>query len=229
MDVTQIGSTQTNLSQATPQTSTSSNKLGENDFLKLLVTQMRNQDPVNPMNSKEFASQLAQFNSVEQLIGVNKSLTSLKNSQDLMRTEMINSMASTLAGKNIHALSNEINLKAGGNSNINYDLANPADKVQIIIKDAASGSEVRTETINGAAAGENNWTWDGKTDDGLSAPEGKYDIEIKATNGDKNVQSRMFIDGIANKVHFTGKGVYIDVNGIEVPIGNIETVGTSNS
>lgn len=229
MDVTQIGSTQANLSQTAEQKDASKSKLGKNDFLKLLVTQMRNQDPINPMNSKEFAAQLAQFNSVEQLIGVNKSLSSLKNSQELMRTEMTNSMASSLAGKKIRALSNEINLKAGGKTDINFDLANTADKVQIIIKDAASGSEVRTETIDGAAAGENSWTWDGKGNNGLSVPEGNYEVEVRATNGDKNVKSRMFIDGIANKVRFTGNGVYIDVDGIEVPIGNIETVGTDNS
>ncbi|HYX08163.1 MAG TPA: flagellar hook capping FlgD N-terminal domain-containing protein [Bacteroidales bacterium] len=229
MDVTQIGNTQQNLLQTGQQTSTSKNTLGENDFLKLLVAQMRNQDPSNPMNSKEFASQLAQFNSVEQLIRVNKTLSSLKDSQDLMRTEMTNSMATSLAGKKIRALSNEINLKAGGNADINFNLAKPANKVQIIIKDASSGSEVRTETIDGASSGNNSWIWDGKANNGMSVSEGKYKVEIKATNGDTDVKSNMFIDGIANKVHFTGNGVYVDVNGVEVPIGNIETVGTSNS
>jgi len=229
MDVTQISNAQANLSQAGDQGAASNSKLGKNDFLKLLVVQMQNQDPINPMNSKEFASQLAQFNSVEQLIGVNKSLSSLQNSQELMRTEMTNSMASSLAGKKIRALSNEISLDSGGHVDINFDLGNAADKVQIVIKDAASGSEVRTETVERAPAGKNSWTWDGKGNNGLSVPGGNYKVEIKATNGDKSVNSRMFIDGIAQKVRFTGNGVYINVDGIEVPIGNIETVGTSNS
>ena len=64
--------------------STDRNAMGQQEFLQLLVAQMKNQDPINPMDGTEFASQLAQFNSVEQLIGVNSALTDLQQSQNIM-------------------------------------------------------------------------------------------------------------------------------------------------
>jgi len=224
MNVTQTNNAQTNLTPTNKPETVSKGKLGKNDFLKLLVTQMKNQDPINPMDSKEFASQLAQFNSVEQLIGVNKSLSTLQNSQKMMRTEMTNSMASSLAGKQVSALSNKIKIKAGGSAGINYELNNPADKVQIVIKDAESGAEVRTETFDRVPAGKNKWGWNGKNDNGVSVPQGQYKVEINAKNGDKSVNSRMLVKGTANRVRFSGNGVMVSVDGVEVPIGNIETV-----
>lgn len=223
MDIGQIG-THTTLNQGQP--ATDKNKLGQDKFLQLLVAQMQNQDPINPMDGKEFASQLAQFNSVEQLIGINNQLTSLQSSQEMMRLEMTNSMATSLAGKQVRALSNQIHLMAGGNSEINYELESPADEVEIVIQDT-SGREVRREILKGSASGENKWTWDGKSSEGRAVPEGPYKVEVNASSGDSKVQSHIFTEGTANKVRFTGKGVFIAVNGIEVPIGNVESVATN--
>ena len=87
------------------------NAMGQQEFLQLLVAQMKNQDPINPMDGTEFASQLAQFNSVEQLIGVNSALTDLQQSQNVMSAGLTNSMAASLTGKEVKALSNEFNLQ----------------------------------------------------------------------------------------------------------------------
>src|SRR5699024_12193384 len=111
MDISNIASQTAGLTGQNKQAD--NNKLGQEQFLQLLVAQMKNQDPVNPMDGKEFASQLAQFNSVEQLIGENESLSALWDSQELMRTEMTNSMASALTGKHVRSLHNQINLEAG--------------------------------------------------------------------------------------------------------------------
>jgi flagellar basal-body rod modification protein FlgD len=202
------------------------NSFGKDKFLQLLVAQMKNQDPINPMDGKEFASQLAEFNSVEQLIGVNDGLSSLQNSQEMMRTEMTNSMAASLTGKHVRALSNRITLEDGGDVNVRYELNNTAEEMDIIVKDA-SGSEVRRESFAGVAKGENSWTWDGKNSDGVPMPGGEYTVEVDATNGDKAVGYRMFTEGIANRVRFTGNGVMLSIDGVEVPIGNVETVGNS--
>ena len=226
MDIGQIGA-QSQLASQGGQSKTGKGKMGQEQFLQLLVAQMQNQDPINPMDGKEFASQLAQFNSVEQLIGVNDGLNELSQSQQLMRTELTNSMASSLTGKKVRALSNKVNLEAGKDANINFDLNNPASEVEIIIRDS-SGNEVRRKTIEGAPKGENNWNWDGKSNDGVEVPDGEYNVEISAKNGDSSVKARMFIEGIANKVRFTGDGVRISIDGVEVPIGNIETVAQSD-
>ncbi|WP_138430788.1 flagellar hook assembly protein FlgD [Fodinibius saliphilus] len=226
MDVSQLGAQSSFLGQG--QSAGSNKKLGQDQFLKLLVAQMKNQDPINPMDGKEFASQLAQFNSVEQLVGVNKGVSSLKQTQEMMRTEMTNSMAASLTGKSVRALSNKVNLDAGGSVDINFELNNTAEDVEIIVKDAA-GSTVRTESLNGGSNGANTWTWDGRNNDGRTVAEGQYSIEVKATNGDKGVKARMFTEGTANRIRFSGDGVLISVDGVEVPIGNVETVGIQSS
>ena len=95
-------------------------QLGQQEFLQLLVAQLQNQDPVNPMDGAQFASQLAQFNSVEQLIGVNQGLNNLGISQDLMGASLTNSMAASLTGKEVRALSNQISLSSQENTEINY-------------------------------------------------------------------------------------------------------------
>jgi flagellar basal-body rod modification protein FlgD len=225
MDIGQIGAQQSQMQSQGEQSQslTGGSELGQDQFLQLLVAQMQNQDPINPMDGKEFASQLAEFNSVEQLIGVNDGLSDLSESQQLMRSELTNSMASSLTGKEVRALSDKVQLQGNGGSNINYDLNNAASEVEIVIRDA-SGNEVRRETIDGAASGENNWSWDGKSNDGDEVPDGQYNVEINAKNGDESVKARTFIEGTANKVRFTGEGVKISIDGVEVPIGDIETV-----
>lgn len=223
MDISNIASQTAGLTGQNKQAD--NKKLGQEQFLQLLVAQMRNQDPINPMDGKEFASQLAQFNSVEQLIGVNKGLESLRQSQEMMSAGMTNSMAASLTGKEVRALSNKVHLEPGKEATINYELNNSAQKVDIVIKDA-SGSEVRKVSLEGLGSGDNSWTWDGKNNDGVRMGDGNYTVDIQASNGDSTVKSRMFIEGIAKKVRFSGNGVKVSIGNIEVPIGDVESVGT---
>ncbi|MEX2479025.1 MAG: flagellar hook capping FlgD N-terminal domain-containing protein [Gracilimonas sp.] len=200
-------------------------EMGQDQFLQLLITQMRNQDPMNPQDGAEFASQLAQFNSVEQLIDVNSGLKSLQSTQDMMSASLTNSMAATLTGKQVRAISDQVNLSAEGNSEINFKLGSAAEEVEIVIRNA-NGTEVRRETLNGMSSGDNNWTWDGKNDSGERLGEGKYEVEVVAKNGEESANALIYVEGIANKVRFSGDGVFLSLNGIEVPIGDVEEVGT---
>src|SRR5699024_6505732 len=218
MDISNIASQTAGLTGQNKQAD--NNKLGQEQFLQLLVAQMRNQDPINPMDGKEFASQLAQFNSVEQLIGVNKGLKSLRQSQEMMSAGMTNSMAASLTGKEVRALSNKVHLEPGKDTTINYELNNSAQKVDIVIKDA-SGTEVRKVSLKGLGSGDNSWMWNGKNNDGVRMADGNYTVDIQASNGDSTVKSRMFIEGIAKKVRFSGNGVKISIGNVEVPIGDV--------
>lgn len=202
--------------------------LGQDQFLQLLIAQMRNQDPTNPLEGSEFASQLAQFNSVEQLISVNDGLKILQDSQNLMSSSLSNSMAANLTGKHIRALSNQISIGPSGGSEINFKLQSSAEEVEVIIRNE-SGNVVRKETLKGLASGDNSWTWDGKNDSGERMGEGKYQVEIAASNGDNNVESLVFIEGIAEKVRFTANGVLLKVNNVEIPIGDVEEVGSDKT
>lgn len=220
-----------NRSAGAPSSSTGAEKggetnsaLGQQEFLHLLVAQMQNQDPLNPMDGTEFASQLAQFNSVEQLINLNQGLGMLQASQDAMSSSLSNSMAASLVGKQVKALSSQIWLGSGEEAAVNYRLNNSASSVEIVVRNS-SGGEVRRETIEGVAAGDNLWRWDGRNGIGERMADGTYHIEVRAVNESGPVESLTFLEGVAQRVRYTGQGVFLNVNQVDVPIGDVEEVG----
>ncbi len=205
----------------------SNSEMGQQEFLQLLVAQMRNQDPINPLDSKEFAAQLAQFNSVEQLISVNNGLSTLQGSQEMMSASLTNSMAASMTGKHVKALSSEVYLAPGGQSNIQYKLNNSASEVEIVIRNE-SGSEVRREKLSGVAGGENQWSWDGRNDSGDRMADGNYYVEIQASNEGSKVDALTYVEGTVGKVRYTGSGVFLHVNGVNVSIGDVEEVAQNS-
>jgi len=206
----------------------SNSEMGQQEFLQLLVAQMRNQDPINPLDSKEFAAQLAQFNSVEQLISVNSGLSTLQGSQDMMSASLTNSMAASMTGKHVKALSSEVYLAPGGQSNIQYKLQNSASEVEIVIRNE-SGSEVRREKLSGVAGGDNQWSWDGRNDAGDRMADGNYHVEIQASNEGSKVNALTYVEGTVGKVRYTGSGVFLHVNGVNVSIGDVEEVAQNTN
>ncbi|MEX2600511.1 MAG: flagellar hook capping FlgD N-terminal domain-containing protein [Balneolaceae bacterium] len=198
-------------------------ELGQQEFLQLLIAQMRHQDPINPMDGTEFASQLAQFNSVEQLIGVNEGIETLRNSQELMSSSLTNSMAASLTGQSVKALSDQVYLEPAQSASVSYKLQNSASQLDIIVR-GADGNEIRRETMAGAPAGENQWIWDGYNNSGERMGEGNYTVEVVASNEGAAVESLVYTEGIVDKVRFTGQGVLLTVNGVEIPIGDVEEV-----
>lgn len=222
MDINSINANTMSAMQG--QNATGKTEMGQQQFLQLLIAQMRNQDPINPVEGTEFATQLAQFNSVEQLINVNKGIGTLQGSQDMMSASLTNSMAATLTGKQIRAIGNQMSLGAEGNAEINFKLQSPAEETEIIIRDG-SGTEIRRESMGSLSAGDGSWTWDGKNNSGERVGEGEYQVEVVANNGEDTVNSLVFMEGVASKVRFGADGVYITVNNTEVPIGDVEEVG----
>lgn len=211
---------------ANTQSGNKKSELGQQEFLQLLVAQMRNQDPINPMDGAEFASQLAQFNSVEQLINVNGGLSDLKSSQQLMSASMTNSMAASLTGKHVKALSNEIHLASGESANVQYKLNSSATDVEFIIRNE-SGSEVRRETVQGIASGDNTWVWDGKNASGDRMADGNYTVEVRATSDGTPIDSLVYTEGTVDKVRYSGNGVFLSLNNVQVAIGDVEEVGSA--
>lgn len=207
---------------------TGNSEMGQQEFLQLLVAQMRNQDPINPLDSKEFAAQLAQFNSVEQLINVNSGLSTLQGSQEMMSASLTNSMAASMTGKHVKALSSEVYLAPGGTSNVQFKLNNSASEVEIVIRNE-SGSEVRREKLSGVAGGENQWSWDGRNNSGDRMADGNYNVEIQASNEGSKVDALTYVEGTVGKVRYTGSGVFLNVNGVNVSIGDVEEVAQNSN
>lgn len=224
MDIGNISSQLQQPSRNSKSESTGKTSLGKNDFLKLLVTQMKNQDPINPMDGKEFAAQLAQFNSVEQLINVNKGIEMLAQSQQDLNSGLNNSMAASLVGKEVKGLSNQVSLK-DGNAVLDFKLKHASDETQVVITDSI-GNIVRSEQLGSLGNGDQSWAWDGTSNAGEEVPQGTYSFEIKAQNESGDVESITFTRGIAESVKYTEEGVKLLVNGAYISIGNIEEISS---
>ncbi|TNE73631.1 flagellar biosynthesis protein FlgD [bacterium] len=199
-------------------------ELGKDEFLRLLVTQLQNQDPVNPMDSSQFASQLAQFNSVEQLINVNDSLTAMAQSQELIGTGLNNTLASSLPGKTVKVATNQLKLDNSREVPVLYELSTGATEVEVNIYNS-NGTLVRTETLENKSSGENTYTWDGKGDSGKNLPEGDYYVTVSAKNGENAVEAATYVKGEVAKVKYTSNGVQLLVNGMYVGLGDVEEIG----
>lgn len=211
----------TSLSAATPTYATAaSGTLGKDDFLKLLVKQLQNQDPMNPLDSSQFATQLAQFSSVEQLANINTNLEASVATNQLMAQSIGNSLASSMIGRDVKASGNTLQWNGTDEVRFGYTLGTAGEKATVRIYDA-DGEVVRV--IDGTAlAGDTSLTWDGLNDSGSEVKEGAYTFKVEVTDAqDKDMASASFILGSITGVRFTSTGTVFLVDGAEIPVANI--------
>lgn len=201
--------------------------LAQEDFLLLLVTQLSNQDPLNPMDGQEFAAQLAQFSSLEQLIGIGDQLTDNNTVSGLLAQSMNSGVAAGLIGKEVEAEGHDIIVSDGKTSEISYELGEAASNISIEIKDA-SGQLIRTIDVGQRSQGEHEFKWDGKDAEGNDVANGKYTIDLKATDSDGNdVNSRSFMKGKADRITFGPEGILVWIGQTSIPLGSVRSVGSS--
>ncbi|HZF17238.1 MAG TPA: flagellar hook assembly protein FlgD [Steroidobacteraceae bacterium] len=145
--------------------------LGQDDFLKLMITQFRNQDPFKPLESGEFLSQLAQFSTVA---GVKDLQSSFKD----MSASMVSNQAlqaSSLLGRSVLVNRSSGVLAVGGSLSGAVDVPASASSVVVNIQDA-NGQLVRQLSLGAHAKGLADYAWDGKLADGAAAPAGVYSV-----------------------------------------------------
>ncbi len=153
-----------------------SQALGKDDFLKLLIAQMKNQDPLKPMDDTAFVSQLAQFSSLEAQADTNKLLQLVANQQQ----GLANNTIVDLVGKGVTVRGDKVTYDGTGlGASVRYTLAGAADKVTITILDS-SGNAVRTMDVGAKPAGLLTSLWDGKSDLGVQEPAGAYTVQVQA-------------------------------------------------
>jgi flagellar basal-body rod modification protein FlgD len=192
----------------------------QDDFLKLLITQLQNQDPLHPMENQEFAAQLATFNSLGQLISMNEKLGSLQNAQSL--AGQFN--AASLIGKEITTNGNTVSLQNGTPTEIAYQLGSSAARVVINIQNSAGGL-VRQIEAGARNAGENSLLWDGKDASGHSLVSGLYKFEIDAFDAKGNkVASTGRVQGTVTGVTLDGSEPILEVGAIQVPLSSVTNV-----
>jgi flagellar basal-body rod modification protein FlgD len=143
-------------------------------FMTLLVTQMKNQDPLNPMDNAQVTSQMAQLSTVSGIDKLNASLELLMGNMQTAQTFQ----ASSMLGHNVLVAGNAISSSDSGGY-FGVDLPVGADKVSISIKDSA-GNHIRNLNIGAQSAGSVSLNWDGLADDGTVAKTGHYQFEVTA-------------------------------------------------
>jgi flagellar basal-body rod modification protein FlgD len=177
-------------------TSAVSESMGKDAFLKLLITQLQHQDPLNPADSTEFTAQLAQFSSLEQLSNVNANLDTLK----LYQASINNAQAVGFIGKEILANGNAIEKSGGQPVACEFELPAEANRVVVTIYDATGGF-VKDIDMTGQFSGRQAVVWDGTDRNGNPAADGTYSFEVQAqgVNGaplSVSTRSRGIVTGV---------------------------------
>ena len=170
---------------------------GQQDrFLKLLVAQMKNQDPLNPQDNAQLTSQMAQISTVDGIEKLNRTVKQLTASNE--SSQAIQGAA--MVGRNVLADGNGLTL-AGGLAEGGFDVPEGADQVTVTIA-APSGQVVHRATLDNLGAGIHTFAWDGMTDAGSAAQSGAYSFSVKAVMEGKNATVNPLtvsrVDGVSN-------------------------------
>lgn len=188
-------------------------------FLKLLVAQMNNQDPLNPLDNAQVTTQMAQINTVTGINNLTSTVT--KMLQQLASTQAI--QAAQLTGRSVLVSGNAIELGAHGAQG-GVDLAGPADRMTVEIRDA-NGQLTRTLSLGAQAQGIQSFTWDGLDDAGTPAAAGNYTFSAKATSGSQAYAVSTLAAARVEGVRQNGDQMQLIVSGIgPIAYGDIKQI-----
>lgn len=197
---------QTQASLAAAQKQKTANSLGIEDFLTLMTTQLKNQDPLKPLEGTEFVAQLAQFGAVSGIQNMQTSIETLAAS--LRSAQVLN--GATLVGHEVLASADSFTLSQGSSIAGELEVPAGADSLEIRITDT-SGQVVRQVKMV-PQPGTNTFMWDGLMENGSPAPTGRYDIEAVANYGTSNQSLDILLAGRVSSVTIDGQGTGLTLN-----------------
>lgn len=208
------------------QTATNADRsLGKDEFLELLVAQIANQDPLDPLEDKEFIAQLAQFSALEQQLETNQRLSDLQLSQD----ELNRAQIASWVGRTVDAETNALEIQGGSAPPAVFELQASAAEATIEVVDSA-GRVVRTLDRQALPAGIQSVAWDGTDLNGNRLPDGVYTMRVEAfdSNGIA-VPAVSRIRGEVTQVNFGQGSVQLMVGKVPIQLGDIISLSqTSN-
>ena len=216
-----LGLTTPSLASSTSTTATDKASLSSNYemFMTLLVTQMQNQDPLNPTDTSTFTSQLVQYSSVEQQIKMNANLADLKAlSTTLNATNLV-----SYVGKTVTADGSTSTFDGSNATSWNFDSSAKASGATVTIKDS-SGNTVY-ETTKTLTKGSNTFSWDGTTSAGGTAPSGEYTISVEGTDSSGSaVDITTSLTGTVTAVDFSGTDPLLTIDGQTISAWKVTSV-----
>lgn len=187
-------------------------------FLSLLTTQLKNQDPMSPMDSSQFTQQIVQMTGVEQQLLTNDLLAALVGMNDGGLAESVN-----LIGKTVTATTGAATL-ADGKATWAYNLPKAASEVTLEVIDS-SGKTVASKALKAVGSGAQTFEWDGKTNLGADLPEGDYGLRITAKDsaGEK-IAALQTLTGLATGVQTVDGTQVVTIGKTKVPISAVTAV-----
>ena len=213
------------LTSSTSTTSASSSvsslsSLTADDFLKLLVVELENQDPTDPVKTSDM---LQEFSTLAQLVQSEKTTESLK-SLDNYISSLSNSQAVSYLGKTISYSCDEVTISGGAGGNLSFDLASNASDVTATIYNS-SGTAVKTIDLGSRSAGSYVYSWDGTNSSGTTVSDGTYTVKYSATDTSGNSVS-VTTSGTASVTGVVYKGgvAYLVTANGDIPIGSVTGV-----
>jgi flagellar basal-body rod modification protein FlgD len=184
-----------------------------------LLAQLKNQDPLNPMDSSQFSSQLAQFSTLEQITKVNTNLNSLIDSQ-----QSVNKYKSLdLIGKEIEADGNDISLSDSGASKGDFTIASAADCTAIIYN--SDGTKVKTIDLGNLKAGDHTFQWDGTNLAGKTATNGTYTYKIVAEGSlGETITATTRMRGVVDKVNLDEDDPTLCIGNLSIALSDVSNI-----
>lgn len=177
-------------------------------FMTLLVTQMKNQDPLNPLDNAQVTSQLAQLSTVTGIEKLNATMESLMGSYQASQQVA----AANMIGHGVFVPGSGVMLK-DGKALLGLELPEAADKVVVTISDS-TGKAVHSMDLGAMKAGVHPLAWDGKTESGATLANGDYTFKVKAIRGEEKVEATNLSFGVVNSVTTNTQGVKLTLPGV---------------
>jgi flagellar basal-body rod modification protein FlgD len=221
-----VSSTSSTSSSTDSSTTTHSTTLDSSDFITILLAQLEYQDPNDPVDDKEMASQLVQYSNLEMLTEINdgiQELVSASSDEDILN-------AANYIGKSIKSTGYNLTVSDGTVSTLYYSLGEAVTNVTANVYDT-DGDLISSVSLGSKGVGEYSYVWDGTDTDGNAVSDGTYGIIIKAENSEgESVVVQSQISGVVTGVKTSDGTTYLELeDGRTVELSNVTEIVTTAS
>ncbi|MFN7825779.1 MAG: flagellar hook assembly protein FlgD [Pseudobdellovibrionaceae bacterium] len=195
--------------------------LDKDAFMKLMLAQMKHQDPTNPLKSHEMAAQMAQFTSVEQMMNINKTLEGMRADQKPLESfQALNFIGKAVSGDSAKL----VRIKGDTNHDFSFSLPEDAAEAEVRVRNE-NGDVVRKVDLKNLKAGENRWSWNGLDERGMAMPGGEYKFFIEAKNpAGRKLAVKTDFDGTITGVNYTAEGPVLLIGNQSVKLKDVKKI-----
>ncbi|MDD2748496.1 FlgD immunoglobulin-like domain containing protein [Acidithiobacillus sp.] len=193
----------------------------ESTFYNLLVTQLTNQDPLNPLSNQDLSSQLAQFSMANGVQAIQGSLNSLMD--QINQNQGL--QAASLIGKSVTTSGNQLTLSSGS-ANGAYDLGSAASAVDVLVQNSA-GQTLAVLPQGSQSSGMQTFNWNGESANGSALPSGNYQFSVQAADANGGaVTTTPYMFGMVNGVTLGSSGPTLQLQGQQgsVPFSSVQNI-----